>query len=125
MNRYIISSCVLLALISGCIEQADTIAFSASHCDDTKDPYDQSLLGVKKTTWVDKTTLEITVNVPTNCTDDIRKGSFEIMDDTIILYYHYKKCFECSKCVCVRELLFTIPVEKKEYQFEVKSVEIK
>jgi hypothetical protein len=125
MNRYIISGCVLLALISGCVEQADTIVFSASHCDDTKDAFDQSIMGVQKATWVDETTLEITALVPTNCSDDIRKGSFEIVDDTLILYYHYKKCFECSTCVCVRELLYTIQVEKKEYQFEVKSVEIK
>ncbi len=121
---YIIFGVVLFSLFSGCVEQAD-IEFFASPCDDTKDPYDQSMLGVQKITWLNETTLEITAYIATNCSDDIRKGSYEIVDDTLILYYHYKKCYECTTCVCVRELRYTIPVEKKEYQYEVKSVKMK
>ncbi|MGD2247196.1 MAG: hypothetical protein PVF58_02235 [Candidatus Methanofastidiosia archaeon] len=121
--KYIpVGLCVLL-LVTGCIQQKEDLEFSATLCDESIDPYDQSNLGIKNVAW-DGHTLVITGNVAVNCADEILRGYYKITDDTIVLYYEYLECEHCTFCVCIRTLHYTIHnIEKKDYSIEINGVE--
>jgi len=80
-------------------------------------------MGVQDVTWVDETTLIVTVYVGINCAEEIEGGDFEIYDSRIILIYTSPMCETCTFCLCAQEMTYKFTnLEKKDYQFEIKRI---
>lgn len=97
--------------------------FSSQRCDDSINIKDDSKIGLKKLRW-DNKRLIIEAYVSLNCLDEVRNGSYELINNTIILYYTKNKCKDCGKCTCVHPLryeLSDIPVNN--YNFELRYEE--
>ncbi|KYK29210.1 MAG: hypothetical protein HXS48_01805 [Theionarchaea archaeon] len=113
---------VSIILLSGCIQQGPGLEFSAGPCDESIDAYTEDL-GVKEVTWIDDTTLVVTVLVGINCAEEIEGGDFRIVGNTIILQFTSPQCETCTFCVCAHELTYKFTnLEKKEYQFELERI---
>ena len=112
---------MVTAMFSSCVRQPSVkLEFSVGECD--LDPYGKEE-GVQETTWLDNTTLEVKAYVIINCAEEIESGSYELVNDTIILRYICPKCEECAKCLCGYELTYTFThLEQKEYQFEIERI---
>ena len=106
-------STILLKLQKGRLE------FSSSECDGSIEDYDND---IKETKWINDNTLEITAYVIINCCNEIGKGSYEIVDNKIILKFEDIGKDECD-CICDSDLTYTFSdIDKKDYQFELQSL---
>ncbi len=114
------------------VPETAKLSFSVKSCDDlgqteTKtleephiDPYDPESLGVKEANWLDDTTLDIKAYVSVNCAETVKKGSYKIEDDKLVLEYIPSGCDPCALCMCVSELNYRFTnLEKRPYQFEL------
>ena len=113
---------LVTVIFSGCVGQPSVeLEFSVGECD--LDPYGEEE-GVRETTWLDDTTLEVKVYVIINCAEEIESGSYELINDTIILRYTCPECDgECVRCLCGHELTYTFThLEHKDYQFEIERI---
>ena len=123
MNRNVFLGCMAsFLLLTGCIGQGPDLEFTAGPCDETIDPLETDL-GIQETTWVDDTTLVVTVLVGINCAEEIESGSFKLLGNKIILQYTSPKCETCTFCLCTHELVYTFTdLEKDDYQFELERI---
>lgn len=101
------------------------VEFSSGECDQSIDPYNSEEHGIKETSWLDDTTLQVKAIVSINCAEAIESGDFEISEEKITLVYNSPKCGEmCALCMCAHELEYKFSnVERKEYSFELKRTE--
>ena len=127
---------IAIILISACAEQSKEVPeeyeevpeerrsveleFSVGECDWHPGGKEE---GVRETTWLNDTTLEVKVYVIINCAEKVEGGSYELVNNTIILRYTCPECEECVDCVCGYELTYTFTyLEQKEYQFEIERI---
>jgi hypothetical protein len=116
-----LSILIITILFSGCMAESIQFDFSAGQCDESIDPLNENNLGVQEVTWIDDSTLEVTVIIVINCAEKIRGGKYEIRDNTIILKYDSPECEECVFCLCANRLTYRFGgIEKKEYYFTIE-----
>lgn len=122
MKRTVLIGIISLILLSNCIRQGPRLEFSAGPCDESIDPYNTDF-GVKETTWIDETTLVVTVLVGINCAEEIEGGDYQLYGNKIVLQYISPQCETCTFCICAHELTYKFTnLEKKEYQFELERI---
>jgi len=124
-NKWLIFGVVAVlatAIFSGCVGQPSVeLEFSVGDCD--LDPSGEEE-GVQETTWLDDTTLEVKVYVIVNCAEEVESGSYELVNDTIILIYTCPECEDdCLKCLCGYELTYTFTnLEQMDYHFAIVRI---
>lgn len=113
---------MVLLLMTGCILQGPKLEFTVGLCDESISPLETNM-GVQDVTWVDETTLIVTVYVGINCAEEVEGGDFEIYDSRIILIYESPQCETCTFCLCAQKMTYKFTnLEKKDYQFEIKRI---
>ncbi len=123
-HNHAISRIILVSamFMSGCIWQGPRLEFSAGPCDETIDPYNTDL-GIYDVTWIDETTVVVTVYVNINCAEEIKDGGFKIYGSRIILKYTSPQCETCTFCLCAHKMVYKFTnLEKKDYQFELERI---
>ncbi|MBU7029558.1 MAG: hypothetical protein HXS48_21680 [Theionarchaea archaeon] len=114
---------LVTAIFSGCVgQQPVELEFSVAIL--CMDPYEEEEGVVQETTWLDDTTLEVKVYVAINCAEEVESGSYELVNDTIILRYTCPECDEdCVRCLCGYELTYTFTnLEQMDYQFQIERI---
>jgi len=108
-------------------EEGVGLAFRAERCDDTLDAYNPENAGVKETTWLDDTTLEVVAYVSTNCAKNVESGDYSIEGSNITLRYYSPKCIVgelCTSCYCLSRVVYRFTdLQREEYAFALESSE--
>jgi hypothetical protein len=84
--------------------------------------------GVKKTEWLDDTTLRVTACVRLNCAEKIGGGDFRLSGNKITLIYRSPTCgndeFPCARCLRAYVLIYKFShIKKDTYHFELERAE--
>ncbi len=120
---------ILIAInISGCLENnkeinkinlVATMDFHHGECGVFA--FNKSEIGINETIWLNNTSLCVKAYILINCGEIIENGSFQIVNNTISLYYISPECVEeCMDCRCGMVLFYNFTnLEKKNYNFEL------
>jgi len=120
---------ILIAIsISGCLEDNKkvnginlgvTLDFQHSECGIFA--FNKSEMGINETLWLNNNSLCVKAYILINCGEIIENGSFQIVNNTISLYYISPECVEeCMDCMCGVVLFYNFTnLEKKDYNFEL------
>lgn len=132
MNKQIIAIGIIGILIaisiSGCLENnkegnginsAVTMDFHHSECGVFT--FNTSEIGINETLWLNSNSFFVKAYILINCGEIIENGSFQIVNNTISLYYISPECVEeCMDCMCGVILFYNFTnLEKKDYNFEL------
>lgn len=99
------------------------LQFSAGLCELGRD-FDDSMLGIKESSWLKDGSLQVKVYVLLNCAEQVLSGNFSIEDDKIILKYSQSNCELCTLCTCPHELVYRFSgLRKNDYKYEVQKIE--
>jgi hypothetical protein len=110
------------------------LEFLEGCCDpESVDPWNQSQLGIKETTWLDNSTVFIQAYVSINCGHWIEGGGFHIHNNTITLTYFVGRSYYIegnnselrayimADCICDASLSFTLSnLDSNKYNFELE-----
>ena len=120
---------ILIAIsISGCLEENKKVNginlginldFHHSKCGAFA--FNQSEIGINETLWLNNNSLCVKAYILINCGEIIKNGSFQIVNNTISLYYISPECVEeCIDCIWEVVLFYNFTnLEKKDYNFEL------
>jgi hypothetical protein len=120
---------ILIAIsISGCLENNKevnginlgvTMDFHHSECGVFA--FNKSEIGINETLWLNNNSLCVKAYILINCGEIIENGGFQIVNNTISLYYISPECVEeCMDCMCGVVLFYNFSnLEKKDYNFEL------
>jgi len=120
---------ILIAIsISGCLEENKKVNginlginldFHHSKCGAFA--FNQSEIGINETLWLNNNSLYVKAYILINCGEIIENGSFQIINNTINLYYISPECVkECMDCMCGVVLYFNFTnLEKKDYKYRL------
>ena len=93
--------------------------FSYGKCDWD---FDESVLGVRDSQWIDSHILVVRALVSLNCAERILWGNYILSREAIVLEYKSPWCRfgRCAECICAHELVYRITgLEHLSYRFEL------
>ncbi len=78
---------------------------------------------INKTIWIDNSSLDILAHVTINCAECMAGGSYDIMNDTLVLYYNVKRTPMFAHCMCTHTLYYNFTnLEQKDYHFQLVEI---
>lgn len=118
VSAYIAYKPVILTLpYSAGFFKQQNLEFSVKPCNKDTSRYDKEKLGIREVNWINNTTLSVKAYVSTYCGGvTISYPSYKIEGNNIVFGYTLIRGRILTKCLCTRELEYTIyNLTKDEY----------